>query len=288
MNEELLPTSFEELRDEAKTAIAGLEKILKVPVPVSIKDAVDGRYLESAEGVAESIVGRVPSGEMEEWRKRVIPLARANAILRSFEGNLVRSYVLKPSSPLRIIVDGVLLIPKWILAHLAEITMILIPLLTESWLKALDVVSIERRITELENFISQRKKMVSDLFAITPRPAGTPAKSWDDAPTAAELQAEIKNEEYEIGKLERERDALAKLSADAGTYIDRAVIAVSIMLVYFSVQKLLGTAKVVSDSLVSVTPAKDLRNEAIEKIKAAALPQARVHRVVVKKRSRRN
>jgi len=288
-----IPTSFEELQEEAQKAIKVLDETLAVPIPASVKDAVSGRFMESGKGIIETALGHTPPGEMEEWGRRVIPLKKANDILRAMENDLVKAFVLSPAAPARIIIDGLLLIPKWIVGHAAEIGFIIWPLLSGAFTKLSDIFSIERRIDEIDRRTDFLRKEIRDLYSVTPRPprrAGLPELPYypGQQPTAKQLEQGIKGDEAEIAVLEREREALAKLSAAAGSYLDRAAVAVSVMLVWFSVQKLIQTAKSVSESLVTFSPAKKLREAAIEEIKSAALPQARIHRVLVKKRSRRN
>jgi len=193
-----IPQTWEELQKQGQTAIFVLETVMRVPVPRTIKDAVDGKWMEASAGAARDILGRTTRAEKKEWRKRVIKLSDANQILKDLENKIVNSYVLASASPLRIALDGIILIPKWIVKHIAELTLIMLPLFLTSVEKAGDLFMIEERILEIERRIAYLEKEIAELYTVTPRPprrAGLPElpppQRLSDylPPTADELRA---------------------------------------------------------------------------------------------------
>jgi len=292
-----IPQTWDELQKQGQTAIFVLETVMRVPVPRTIKDAVDGKWMEASAGATRDILGRTTRAEKKEWRKRVIKLSDANQILRDLENKIVNSYVLASASPLRIALDGIILIPKWIVKHIAELTLILLPLFLSSVEKAGDMVMIEERIMEIERRIDYLEKEIAALYTVTPRPprrAGLPElpkpQSLRDylPPTAAELRAAIKGLEEDIAVLNREKTALAGLSVKAGKMIDLAVTAFCVTVAFLAVANLISLARSLSDNIATTGPASKLRDEAIELAKSKSLPQFSVKRKTVKKRSRRN
>jgi len=292
-----IPQTWEELQKQGQTAIFVLETVMRVPVPRTIKDAVDGKWMEASAGATRDILGRTTRAEKKEWRKRVIKLSDANQILRDLENKIVNSYVLASASPLRIALDGIILIPKWIVKHIAELTLIMLPLFLTSVEKAGDLFMIEERILEIERRIAYLEKEIAELYTVTPRPprrAGLPElpppQRLSDylPPTADELRAAIKGLEEDIAVLNREKTALAGLSVKAGNMIDLAVTAFCVTIAFLAVANLIGLARSLSDNLATTGPASKLRDEAIELAKSKSLPQFSVKRKTVKKRSRRN
>jgi len=291
-----IPQTWEELQKQGQTAIFVLETVMRVPVPRTIKDAVDGKWMEASAGATRDILGRTTRAEKKEWRKRVIKLSDANQILRDLENKIVNSYVLASASPLRIALDGIILIPKWIVKHIAELTLIMLPLFLTSVEKAGDIVMIERRITEIEKELERYEKILPTLYEVIPEAddaestvvtGGGPTFIVPPR-TAAAIRAEIKMVEGAMGELRREKAALAKLSAKAGTVLDLAVTAFCVTIAFLAVANLISLARSLSDNLATTGPASKLRDEAIELAKSKSLPQFSVKRKTVKKRSRRN
>jgi len=288
-----IPQTWEELQKQGQTAIFVLETVMRVPVPRTIKDAVDGKWMEASAGATRDILGRTTRSEKKEWRKRVIKLSDANQILRDLENKIVNSYVLASASPLRIALDGIILIPKWVVKHIAEITLILLPLFLTSVEKAGDMVMIERRITEIEKLVSQWEDQLPGLYAATPGEGlrlitDLSGRYLGGEETAENLRAAIKNVEDNIAVLKREKTALAKLSAKAGTVLDLAITAFCVTVAFLAVANLISLARTLSDNIATTGPAAKLRDEAIEMAKSKSLPQFSVKRKTVKKRSRRN
>jgi len=291
-----IPQTWEELQKQGQTAIFVLETVMRVPVPRTIKDAVDGKWMEASAGATRDILGRTTRAEKKEWRKRVIKLSDANQILKDLENKIVNSYVLASASPLRIALDGIILIPKWIVKHIAELTLIMLPLFLTSVEKAGDMVMIERRITEIEKEIERSENIIASLYEVIPEAddaestvvtGGGPTFIVPPR-TAAAIRAEIKMVEGAMGELRREKAALAKLSAKAGTVLDLAVTAFCVTIAFLAVANLISLARSLSDNLATTGPASKLRDEAIELAKSKSLPQFSGKRKTVKKRSRRN
>jgi len=288
-----IPQTWEELQKQGQTAIFVLETVMRVPVPRTIKDAVDGKWMEASAGATRDILGRTTRAEKKEWRKRVIKLSDANQILRDLENKIVNSYVLASASPLRIALDGIILIPKWIVKHIAEITLIMLPLFLTSVEKAGDMVMIERRISEIEKLIAIYEDRLPGLYSATPGEGlriitDLSGRYLGGEETAENLRAAIKNVEDNIAILKREKTALAKLSAKAGTVLDLAITAFCVTIAFLAVANLISLARSLSDNLATTGPASKLRDEAIDLAKAKSLPQFSVKRKTVKKRSRRN
>jgi len=288
-----IPQTWEELQKQGQTAIFVLETVMRVPVPRTIKDAVDGKWMEAGTGATRDILGRTTRAEKKEWRKRVIKLSAANQILRDLENKIVNSYVLASASPLRIALDGIILIPKWIVKHIAELTLIMLPLFLTSVEKSGDMVMIERRITEIEKLVSQWEELLPGLYAATPGEGlrivtEMSGRYLGGEETAENLRAAIKNVEDNIAILKREKSALVNLSTKAGTVLDLAITAFCVTIAFLAVANLISLARSLSDNLATTGPASKLRDEAIELAKSKSLPQFSVKRKTVKKRSRRN
>lgn len=291
-----IPQTWAELQQQGQQAIKVLETVMKVPVPASIKDAVDGKWMESSAGLTRDILGRTTRAEKKEWRKRVIKLSDANEILKNLENQIVQNYILASASPLRIALDGIILIPKWVVKHIAELTLILLPLFLTSVEKSGDVVMIERRITEIEKEIARYERMLPTFYEQIPDADDAPPVSVKGggptftvpAITKASLRESIKVVEDAIAELKREKTALAGLSVKAGTVVDLAVAAFSVTIAFLTVSQLLRLGQSMADVFVTTGPAGKLRDEAIELAKSKSLPQFSGGRKVVKKRSRRN
>jgi len=290
-----LPVTWQEMQKEAQNALRLLDMVGKTPVPQTLRDAIDGKYFAASQGVVESALGHTSGDELREWSQRVIRLDKANEILRSFENEMVKAFVLSSASPARIVIDALIAIPKWILAHLAEIVFILWPLFTGAVTGAFDVVLIEDRIKEIENEVRALKKWIGKLFAITPAdlppleqrrmrgPFGT-----NPTEDAAELVSAIEKAEREIGVLERERAALVKLSERSGSILDMIAMGVAVTLSYLAVEKLLVAARALADATATFAPVRVLRDNAVLRAKEESLPQLQAKRFRVRKRSRRN
>ena len=244
-----IPVDWKGLQKETQDALRVLDMVGKTPVPQTLRDAIDENYFAASQGIVETALGSTSGAELREWSQRVIRLSDANEILRNFENNLVREFVLSSASPARIVIDAIIAIPKWILAHLAEIVFILWPLFTEAAVRAADIVSIEMRITEIENELRALRAWMGKLFAITPAtlppleqrkmrgPFGT-----NPVEDTAEIVAALEKAEWEIGILEREMEALIKLSTRAGNILDMIAVAVAATLAFFMVERLLAAA----------------------------------------------
>jgi len=291
---EEIPVTWEEMQDTAQNALALLDAVGKTPIPQTLRDAINENYFAASKGVLESALGHISGEELREWRTRVIPLRLANEILREYENNIVKAFVLSSSSPFRIIFDGLTAIPKWLIKYAAEITLIFLPLVTNGLERAADVLSIEGRITEIENEIRALRKWISKLFAITPvnlppleerkmrGPFGTNAVE-----DAGEIIAAIEKAESDVAVLEREKAALEKLSAKAGRIIDIILVGIAVVIGYIMVEKLLLAARAIADATATFAPVRKLRDDAVALAKEASLPQIG-KRVLVNKRSRRN
>jgi len=227
---------------------------------------------------------------MRKWRTRVIRLSDANEILARMESDLVKAYILSSSSPARLIIDGFLKIPKWIVAHAAEIYYLLLPLIAKAAEAFGDVLDIESRIAAKEKRIAFLDREIANLYSLTPaapRLRGR-AGNVNDAPTAAEIVRAIQSDEKEIALLRRDIEDLTKMLNTASNWLEMAMVAFSVVVVYLAVEKLLSVASSVADSLVALTPVREVRDAAINKAKVKALPQFPEKRTVVQKRSRRN
>lgn len=290
-----IPIDWKGMQKEAQDALRVLDMVGKTPVPQTLRDAINGDYFAASTGVVEAALGHTSGKELREWGQRVMPLKEANEILRQFENDVVKTFVLSSKSPARIIFDAVTAIPKWVLEHLAEIVFILWPLFTGAAMRAADIVSIESRIKEIENEIRALIAWMGKLYAITPAnlppieerkmrgPFGT-----NPTEDPGEIIEAIKKAEREVGILERERAALIQLSERAGTILDRLVVAVAVVISFLAVEKLLVEARALANAAVTFSPIRKLRDAAVARAKEKSFPQTPQKRTVVKKRSRRN
>lgn len=278
MDDSDLPVTWEEMQKEAKAAIAVLENLLKIEVPGSIKDAVDGNYLESASKVTESVLGHTARREIKAWKSRAITLRAANDILANMEDRLVHAYVLSSSSPARVMLDSLIKLPKFLVKHSAEIAFILVPILLAGAKQYGDAVNIERRIILIDREIEEILKQMRVIYGITPG-------LIEDRDS---LRAALVDSEEKIAVLQRERGALVKLSVDAQRFLERSLEAFAVVISYLIVAKLIAVAGSVKDAIVAMTPVIDIRKSAVDKIKVRSLPQFPQRRKTVRKRSRRN
>lgn len=289
------PKTWEEFQKIADEAIKNIETIKGTPLPKSLKDAVNGDFLEAGGDVLEETLGATPKGTMKEWRKRVMGLKAANEILRGYEKGMVRAFVLTPASPARQIYNGLVKVPRWVMQHLAEITLILWPLIVIALQALLDGADIESKIEDQEKRIQRLRKRIRELYEETPGSGMTIKKDAfgneyldGDGRTAKEIESDIKVCEDGIADAKRLIEDYTKMLRQADAFLERAVVGVTVLLAWFSVEHLLEAAGSVKDILLSLRPAKELRDAALEQIKASAFPQRVEKRKIVRKRSRRN
>ena len=289
------PQNWEEFQRIANEAIKNIETIRGTPLPKSLKEAVDGNFLEASGDVLEETLGYTPKGEMREWGKRVMSLKAAHEILRGYEKAMVRAFVLSAESPARLIYNGLVRIPRWVMEHLAEITLILWPLILTALEAILDGADIETKIEEQEKRIARLQKRIAELYEETPGSGMTIKKDAfgneyldGDGRTAKEIESDIKVCEDGIAEAKRLISDYTKMLRQADAYLEMAVVGVAVLLAWFSVEHLLQTVSSVKDVLMSLKPAKELRDKAMAEIKAVAFPQRVQLRQYRKKRSRRN
>jgi hypothetical protein len=294
-----IPVDWKGLQKETQDALRVLDMVGKTPVPQTLRDAIDENYFAASQGIVETALGSTSGAELREWSQRVIRLSDANEILRNFENNLVREFVLSSASPARIVIDAMIAIPKWILAHLAEIVFILWPLFTGAVKGVLDVQDIEERIKRIDEELAEYRETLAELFGLSPgdkiqySPTGSPAgdafqRSQPQRWTAADLVASIKEVERRQGILKREKAALIKLSERSSNILDMIAVAVAATLAFFMVERLLAAAASLAASTKTFGPVRKLRDEAVMLAKEKSLPQWGQKRVTVRKRSRRN
>ena len=222
-------------------------------------------------------------------------LRTANEILRGYEKAMVRAFVLTPASPARQIYNGLVKVPRWVMEHLAEITLILWPLIVVALEALLDGADIEAKIEEQEKRIERLKKRIRELYEETPGAGMTVKKDAfgneyldGDGRTAKEIEDDIKTCEDGIAEAKRLIEDYTKMLRQADAFLERAVVGVSVLLAWFSVEHLLAGANSVREILLSLRPAKELRDKAMSEIKSAAFPQSNVKREYQRKRSRKN
>lgn len=282
--------------DIANQSVKTLEGMRGTKLPESVHEAIEGNFLAAGGGVLETALGRTPGGEMKEWNKRVMSLQKANEILRDYEDGLVKRFILSPASALRLALDGFLFIPKWLVTHTPEITLILWPIIKKGGEQIGTMASIVMEVEKLERELAAQKEEMSRLYSLTPRDKSMPAwkirekiAAGGKVPlSASEIRSRIIAAEKEIARIEKEIDDEADRLIEADKWLEMAIAGACALLIFFSAEKLLTLAHNIKDALKVLSPARDLRDELLEKIKASAFPQARVHRKVVKKRSRRN
>ena len=282
-----IPLDWEGLQKKAQESISTLEKVLKVKLPGSIHDAVNGDFLEGGEKVLEGLLGKTSRKEKQEWKTRVIRLSDANDILATLESGIVKAYVLSAASPGRTMLDAVLSLPKWFVRHSAEIYFVLAPLIVAAGSQLADVVEIENRIHEKENEITFRERRMSNLYALTPARPGVQKRAPDNY-TAGEIIPQILAEEKAIAKLQQQIADLEKLSIRASRWLGWALDAFAVVVTFLILAPLINAAKAAFTGKLILSPVRDLRDAAIGKAKVKALPQFPEKRTVVQKRSRRN
>jgi hypothetical protein len=280
----LPPSSWKEFTEQADDALAAIEKMEKTPLPETVEEAMeDGFFEDPGDGLSE-MMGATDPEEIQRWNTRVMSLRDANAILRKVETDLVRGYVLSPNSAFRIMYDGAIKIPRWIIEHTAELLLVLVPLIYKGANAALDATTIEIRIEKLEKSITANFRILSRLSQIA---EGT-VRATSDELAIGDLEAAMQEVESQIGIEKREIAALTKLLRRASNYLEFAAEAVLVLAVWFSMEKLLTLAGSATAISAALDPARDLKDEAIEAAQKKAFPQAPQKRTVTYKRSRRN
>jgi len=293
-----IPATWAEMEQQALDAVENLEAIKKTPLPESIAAARDGDFLESGQGALETILGLAAPGTMKEWKTRVIRLSDANKIMRSFERDLVLSFVLSPASPGRLIYDGIVRVPRWIAEHLPELIFIVWPLLVAGLKEATKQVILQSKILDAQAEIRRLRKYKAYIYGLLPMPAGIEVAEWvklrdnrkheeDYLFPAERLRMFIDGADRDIDEQQRLLDVYFELQKKSETYLQRAAAAISIVLIYLSVEKLIAVGKTVKDIAVSISPVKKLKDDAIEAVKSKSLPQVG-RRKWVRKSSRRN
>lgn len=283
-----IPASWEEMQKQAEGSLKTLDTMLKTPLPTSVKDAVDGNFMEAGKGVLTVLLGASPKGEMGVWSRRVIPLRTANLILRDFERSIVNAYIMSASSPARTVVDGLLFIPKWIISHMTEVVFVIWPLLVAAVQKFNDVMEIERRVRDIETELRLERGVMAHLYSLVPGRDETVDSNFTEPVTAQEIRQAMRESEDTTVRLEREKAALLTLLRDTDRFLDLAVTALSIALCYLVVERLLVTSRSLQVAIVTLKPVKELRDIAIAEAKKKSLPQYPEKRTVEQKRSRRN
>jgi len=284
VDEFLPPASWKEFAEQADEALAAIEKMEKTPLPETVEEAMeDGFFEDPGDGLSE-MMGATDPEEIQRWNTRVMSLRDANAILRKVETDLVRGYVLSPNSAFRLMYDGAIKIPRWIIEHTAEILLVIMPLIYRGVNAVTDAVAINMAIERAERAIKFTNESLTYLFSIVP---GRRTGVFGDVFTAAELREAIRAEEETIKKLKREIADLTKLLRRAANYLEFASEAVLVLAVWFSMEKLLTLAGSATAISAALDPARDLKDEAIEAAQKKAFPQAPQKRTVTYKRIRR-
>jgi len=280
----LPPASWKEFAEQADEALAAIEKMEKTPLPETVEEAMeDGFFEDPGDGLSE-MMGATDPEEIQRWNTRVLSLRDANAILRKVETDLVRGYVLSPNSAFRIMYDGAIKIPRWIIEHTAELLLVVVPLIYKGANAALDATTIEIRIEKLEKAITANFRILSRLSQVA---EGT-VRATSDELAIGDLEAAMQEVERQIAIEKREIAALTKLLRRASNYLEFAAEAVLVLAVWFSMEKLLTLAGSATAISAALAPARDLKAEAIEAAQEKAFPQSPQKRTVTYKRSRRN
>ena len=273
-----IPFDWEAFQKMGQDAVKVAESLLKIKVPKTIKDAVDGNFMEAGSELSEKILGHTPSGEMQEWKKRTIRLDVSNKILRDYEEAVVKSFILSSGGVLRNIFDGIMWLPNFITLYLGDFLFLIQPLIWAGLKKFGELVEIERQLKNITASLKKEQELLSKLYAIVP----------DSPAEAADIRKEIQDSYDHTAELEGDAEMLIKMEREATSFLELAVIALSVVIAFLSVEKLLDVAGSSTAAAVALKPVRDLRDAAILEIKTKSLPQRRGKRFRVRKRSRRN
>ena len=84
--------TIENILESAKQALGVLDTFAAVPLPVSLREAVQGKWLSSGINIGESLLGQMDEAEVKKFGTRVMKIEVANELFVQFEQDLVESY----------------------------------------------------------------------------------------------------------------------------------------------------------------------------------------------------
>ena len=203
---------FKEIEKQGLKAVETLEKLTSVKVPKSLKDALNEDWIALFHDGGIEMMSAVPVEELRSWNQRVITMRDANLALQLVEERLVWEFVRRPDSPWTIAAKRLIMVPRFILEHLGEITSFALPMAAEGISSKViaDIARLSGDVVEEQIEIESRKAN-PDLNKL--------AKLW------ATLAA-----------IDRERETVANRVAIM-------VAAISALVIYWSIESVLAIAR---------------------------------------------
>lgn len=119
------PVTNDEIRAKLQEAIEFTEQMTGVELPRTIDEAMTPEWFARVAKVAEGIVEHVSEKELKDGRMRVIPIARANAILRSIENRAVHQFVQSVQSEVCSAICSPFAFAEYLLANEGKILIVL-------------------------------------------------------------------------------------------------------------------------------------------------------------------
>ena len=261
------------IRRNAEKALELIAKIRKVGVPKSIRQAVKDGWVEEAASVAEDVMERVPKSEMREWEKRVVTIEQANKVMIECESQLVRQYVADVGSPLGIAIRSVASVPKFVLSHIDDIYIVMLPIVSkaipEAFIAAHEelvegvVNGVVRGTVGLANYVEEATDKVLfwrrgvHQYSAPPNPSET---------IMPDLDSDLKTRKEKM---------------------DALMASAMILVTWWSVQRLIGLAQTLAQFKAKIARVEKISKDAREDVKKKALPQKSPTRKLTVKRSRR-
>jgi len=119
------PDLLEKIKAETEDAIRGIETLITASTPGSIQEAIESGWMEKGMEVGQVALGGLPLGWSPTWRKRVVNVTTANRILREFEDDLVRAFVIGNRSVATKTFGAAFFQVQWALSHTGRILSLL-------------------------------------------------------------------------------------------------------------------------------------------------------------------
>jgi len=171
--------NLKDLENKVALADALLDDLIREHVPQSVKDAIAENYASSRVQFVEDLIPRIEESELEDRSQRVVPLAKANAILRDVENDLVKALT---NSPDELFIQAVVRKAQtnlFLIAHAGTLVVLIVELIVRLGPKVLNVLP-----TTAESLLT----MLSTLASFTDVP------SPEDDALAREIIQEEKDE----------------------------------------------------------------------------------------------
>ena len=203
---------FKEIEKQGLKAVETLEKLTSVKVPKSLKDALREDWIALFHDGGIEMMSAVPVEELRKWNQRVITMRDANLALQLVEERLVWEFVRRPDSPWTIAAKRLIMVPRFILEHLGEITSFALPMAAEG--------------------ISS--KVISDIARL----------SGDVVEEQIEIESRKANPD--LNKLAKLWATLAAIDRERETVDNRVAImvaAISALVIYWSIESVLAIAR---------------------------------------------